>query len=300
MGFTAFGLSILAKQGGAIDSESVLPMVLNQVLPVGIKGLVLAGLLAAFMSTFDSALNVAASFIVNDLVKPVWKNATSKDLMRISYAATLGVVILGILISLRTDRIAEIWNPINFALGAALLAPGIMASYWWRISGWAVCISCACTLPMALIVYFYTDLRELQYFPVLAAVSFSTCLLATFLCPATPDEALAMAEAGVDNIIVHFGNSSGGSTGSQTVMADDSAISRAAGICDALAAKHGGLIVTCHGGSIETPADFAGFLAAEPRLDGYVGGSSAERFPIEASVPKAAEGFKSVRLPGRG
>jgi predicted TIM-barrel enzyme len=114
------------------------------------------------------------------------------------------------------------------------------------------------------------------------------------------DEALAMAEAGVDNIIVHFGNSSGGSTGSQTVMADDSAISRAAGICDALAAKHGGLIVTCHGGSIETPADFAGFLAAEPRLDGYVGGSSAERFPIEASVPKAAEGFKSVRLPGRG
>lgn len=190
MGFTAYGLAILANHSGAVDSESVLPMVLNQVLPVGIKGLVLAGLLAAFMSTFDSALNVAASFIVNDLVKPVWKSATERQLMLVSYAATLGVVMMGIIISLRTDRIAEIWNPINFALGTALLAPGIMASYWWRISGWAVCISCACTLPVALFVYMYTDLRELQYFPVLATVGFSTCLLASFLCPATPDEAL--------------------------------------------------------------------------------------------------------------
>ncbi len=116
----------------------------------------------------------------------------------------------------------------------------------------------------------------------------------------SPEEALAMAEAGVDNIIVHFGNSSGGSIGSQTVMQDQAAILRASNILDALAAKHDGLIVTCHGGSIETPADFAAFLEAEPRLDGYVGGSSAERFPIEASVPKAAEGFKNVRLAGRG
>ena len=110
-------------------------------------------------------------------------------------------------------------------------------------------------------------------------------------------EALAMAEAGIDNIIVHFGNSSGGTIGSQTGMEDEAAIQRAAEIFDALAAKHGGLIVTCHGGSIETPADFARFLEAEPRLDGYVGGSSAERFPIEESVPKAAASFKSVRVP---
>ncbi|MDH3397333.1 MAG: phosphoenolpyruvate hydrolase family protein, partial [Acidimicrobiia bacterium] len=41
------------------------------------------------------------------------------------------------------------------------------------------------------------------------------------------EEALAMAEAGVDNIIVHFGNSSGGTIGSQTVMSEDSAVARA-------------------------------------------------------------------------
>ena len=43
--------------------------------------------------------------------------------------------------------------------------------------------------------------------------------------------------------------------------------------------------------------DFERFLNAEPRLHGYVGGSSAERFPIEASVTEAARAFRAVRLP---
>jgi predicted TIM-barrel enzyme len=111
------------------------------------------------------------------------------------------------------------------------------------------------------------------------------------------DEALAMAEVGVDNIIVHFGNSSGGTIGSSTVLDGDAAISRAATIIDALAVKFSDRIVTCHGGAIESPADFERFLRAEPRLQGYVGGSSAERFPIEESVVEVTRQFRAIRLP---
>ncbi len=107
MGCTAYGLSILGSQSQTVDSERVLPMMLNQVLPVGVKGLVLAGLFAAFMSSFDSSLNVAASFIVNDLIKPMWKNATERGLILLSYVATLAVVVLGIVISLKTESIAS-------------------------------------------------------------------------------------------------------------------------------------------------------------------------------------------------
>src|SRR5262245_17576812 len=114
-------------------------------------------------------------------------------------------------------------------------------------------------------------------------------------------EAIAMAEAGVDNIIVHFGNSSGGTIGSKTVLDHDAALGRAAAMLDALSAKFSNrLVVTCHGGAIETPADFERFLEAEPRLHGYVGGSSAERFPIEKSVVEAARQFRSIRLPRQG
>jgi len=112
----------------------------------------------------------------------------------------------------------------------------------------------------------------------------------------SPEEALAMAEAGVDNIIVHFGNSSGGTIGSKTVLGDDASRARAGKVLDALSKKFSDRIVTCHGGAIETPADFERFLKMEPRLQGYVGGSSAERFPIETSVVQATRQFKNVKL----
>ena len=113
----------------------------------------------------------------------------------------------------------------------------------------------------------------------------------------TPEEALAMAEVGVDNIIVHFGNSSGGTIGSKTVLAGDVAHKRVSSVLDALSAKFSDRIVTCHGGAIETPTDFERFLKVEPRLHGYVGGSSAERFPIETSVVEVTRQFKSIKLP---
>ena len=100
--------------------------------------------------------------------------------------------------------------------------------------------------------------------------------------------------AGVDNIIVHFGNSSGGTIGSKTVLGATMRRCSAYGaILDALAAKYSGRIVTCHGGAIETPADFEQFLQREPRLHGYVGGSSAERFPIETRWRRRASGFRA-------
>jgi predicted TIM-barrel enzyme len=116
----------------------------------------------------------------------------------------------------------------------------------------------------------------------------------------SPEDALAMAQAGVDNIIVHFGNSSGGTIGSKTVLSEDASRARASAVLDALRPKYSDRIVTCHGGGIETPADFERFLHSEPRLHGYVGGSSAERFPVERSVEEATRHFKSIRLPKAG
>lgn len=114
----------------------------------------------------------------------------------------------------------------------------------------------------------------------------------------TPDEALAMASAGVDNIIIHFGNSSGGSIGSKSVLEFNQAVERTAAMCDALASRYSERTITVHGGPFETPEDVEELLQAEPRIHGYVGGSSAERFPIKESVPAAAAGFKALKTRG--
>ncbi|MBN1541236.1 hypothetical protein JW992_03750 [candidate division KSB1 bacterium] len=181
MALTVFGLTLFNTSGGMVDSERVLPMVINRILPVGIKGLVLAGLMAAFMSTFDSGLNVAASYIVNDLVKPVWKDATPKQLIWISYASTILLIAIGILISRNTETIRDIWNPINFALGSALIAPTLLAPYWWRLGGWAYCLSGLVTLPVAFAIHIGTTWSELVYFPILAGLNLTVCIAGGFL-----------------------------------------------------------------------------------------------------------------------
>ena len=55
------------------DLEVLLPKVINFHIPVGIKGLVLAGLLAAFMSTFSAFVNAGPAYIVNDIYKKYFK-----------------------------------------------------------------------------------------------------------------------------------------------------------------------------------------------------------------------------------
>jgi len=59
----------LAAMGTKVDFEKILPNVVNKYLPIGCQGLIFAGLLAAFMSTFVSTVNPGAAHVVNDIYK---------------------------------------------------------------------------------------------------------------------------------------------------------------------------------------------------------------------------------------
>jgi SSS family solute:Na+ symporter len=96
-------ITLLAMNGiGDItDPELVMPMVLQKYLPMGVKGLVIAGLLSAFMSTFSSTANSGASYVVRDIWQPLFKpNADERHLVRYSYIATVGVILAGIVVGL--------------------------------------------------------------------------------------------------------------------------------------------------------------------------------------------------------
>ena len=77
--FMIAGITVLAlvfmhrdvSAGGTIDLEQVLPIVIRDYLPVGLVGLMIAGLLAAFMSTFSGTINAAGAYLVNDVYKRV-------------------------------------------------------------------------------------------------------------------------------------------------------------------------------------------------------------------------------------
>ena len=112
----------------------------------------------------------------------------------------------------------------------------------------------------------------------------------------TPAEALKMLEAGCDNIIAHGGNTSGGTTGSQTVTPLDSMVELVQTIIDAVKAKKAETLVTCHGGATVTPQDVQYLLDNTKGLGGYVGGSTAARLPVEKSITAAVKDFKDTHL----
>ncbi len=113
----------------------------------------------------------------------------------------------------------------------------------------------------------------------------------------TKEEARKMLDAGCDNIIAHGGNTSGGSIGSKTVTSLDGMVALIQDIIDFVKSRKPETIVTCHGGATETPQDVQYLLDKAKGLDGYVGGSTAERLPVEKSITQAIKGFKGVRLP---
>jgi predicted TIM-barrel enzyme len=112
----------------------------------------------------------------------------------------------------------------------------------------------------------------------------------------TPEEALKMLEGGCDNIIAHGGNSSGGSIGSKTTTSLDDMVGLVQNIADAVKAKKPKTLVTCHGGATVTPQDVQYLLEKTKGVDGYVGGSTAERLPVEKGITEAVKGFKNVKL----
>ena len=113
----------------------------------------------------------------------------------------------------------------------------------------------------------------------------------------TPEETQKMLKAGCDNIIAHGGNTSGGSIGSKSVTSLDGMVNLIQNIIDSVKKKKPDVIVTCHGGATETAQDVKYLLEKVKGLDGYVGGSTAERIPVEKSITEAVRSFKNIQLP---
>ncbi|MFC2167457.1 hypothetical protein ACFLRW_00600 [Acidobacteriota bacterium] len=168
------GIVLLALTGvsGVTDSEKVMPLVLKDFLPVGVRGIVVAGLLAAFMSTFSSTVNSGASFIVRDLWQPFKKKqSTERQAVHFSYFATVLLVLFGILIGFQSDSITEIWSWMMMALGGGVLIPNVLRWYWWRMNGWGYALGTFGGILLSLISLFYSTVPDYVVFPLIVTAS---------------------------------------------------------------------------------------------------------------------------------
>lgn len=119
------------------ELEILLPKVINFHIPIGIKGLLLAGLLAAFMSTFSAFVNAGPAYIVNDIYKKYFKpNATSKHYINASYISSFLVVGFGVFMGFFAESINSLTLWITSALFGGYVAANFLKWIWWRFNGW--------------------------------------------------------------------------------------------------------------------------------------------------------------------
>jgi solute:Na+ symporter, SSS family len=136
-GFALLAIKQMPTSIGGLEKVANIFNVLVQQLPIGIKGLVIAGLLAAFMSVFSAFVNVAPAYLVNDLYKRYWKkNETDKHYVSIGKWVSFAVVFIGILIGTQIKSLNQI---ILFVVGAfygGYAAPNVLKWIWWRFNGY--------------------------------------------------------------------------------------------------------------------------------------------------------------------
>ena len=179
----AFYSPDLAAMGKDLDLEKILPLALARFVPVGVLGLLMAGLLAAFMSNFAATVNAAPAYLVNDIYKRyIDPNAPAKRYVWLSYAASFGVVVVGLLFGLITHSIDSIVQWIVSGLWGGYTASNVLKWYWWRFNGWGYFwgmltgIVSSLTTPLL-----FPTLHAINTFPIILGISLAGSLLGTFL-----------------------------------------------------------------------------------------------------------------------
>jgi Na+/proline symporter len=187
------GIALLAITGvaGVTDSEKVMPLVLLKFLPTGLRGIVIAGLLAAFMSTFSSTVNSGASFIVRDLWQPYFHpDASEKKSVRFSYIATILLVLIGLGIGTQANSIAQIWSWMMMALGAGVVVPNVLRWYWWRMNGWGYAFGTLGGILLSLVALLFPSAPVYYVFPLICAASLIASIAVSLATKATDEEIL--------------------------------------------------------------------------------------------------------------
>jgi SSS family solute:Na+ symporter len=146
------------------DSEHVFPLMIDHFLPTGLKGIMVAAMLAAFMSTIDTHLNWGASYIVNDVYQPYIKpNASPKHYVWVARYTMVFIMAAAIV---ATTLIPNILSAFKF-IGVFFAGIGtvmIARWFWWRVNAKAELVSLIATVILGTLVLIFLKDTENDLF----------------------------------------------------------------------------------------------------------------------------------------
>ena len=130
-------LSVIVLYPHLEHPETGYMMVVTQHVPPALRGIVVAGFMAAFMSTFATQLNWGASYLVADFYKRfLKKDGSDSHYVTMSRVATVILVIVAAFVSALLSSIRSGWE-IVLEVGAGTGGVYLLRWYWWRINAWS-------------------------------------------------------------------------------------------------------------------------------------------------------------------
>ena len=156
-------------------------------LPSGLLGLVAASLIAAFMSTMSTQLNLGASYLVNDFYKRfINPNASESQLVAMGRIFTVISIVLGAGLGLILTSASQAFD-LLLMIGAGTGLIYLLRWFWWRINAYTEIVAMISSLIIAYYFNFYShNLESWQEIIIGALLTTATWIIATFITP--PDD----------------------------------------------------------------------------------------------------------------
>lgn len=154
------GFASIAVFPQVADPEKAYPMMI-EFLPVGFKGVMVASLLAAFMSTIDTHLNWGSSYLVNDLYKRfLVRKASVRHYVAIGQIGNVVLMLLAGVTAYFMESIYSAWLYLA-EIGAGLVLASLLRWFWWRVNIWSEISAMISSLIIAnafRVIGLYTDI----------------------------------------------------------------------------------------------------------------------------------------------
>ncbi len=188
----------MAGDGFTAGREALFVQGIEDLLPPGVRGLMLVGLLAALASTVDTHLNWGASYWSNDIYGGVFaphvlkRKPKDRELVLVARLSNVLILVIAMIIMANLGSIQTAWF-ISLLFGAGMGSVLVLRWLWERINLYSELTAMAVSLITAPLLLYYlgTDPeREWIRLAIMALTTTSAAILVTFITPATDDATL--------------------------------------------------------------------------------------------------------------
>ncbi|WP_168433456.1 sodium:solute symporter family transporter [Pontiella sulfatireligans] len=154
------GLASVVLLSGIEDSEMAYPQLIRTYMPVGLRGLMIAGFMSAFLSTIDTCFHETSSTFLNDLYRPYIKpDASERHYLWAARFCIVVVAALGVLMASKFNDLMALFM-FGMKIGGMHGIIAVFRWFWGRLNGWADFVGNVVSVPFGIMIHFDASIAQ--------------------------------------------------------------------------------------------------------------------------------------------